>query len=178
MSTDTPQKLIPQHLDPRKLAYQEAVFCGAVPVGALTRVKQAVAELKQVVANLEFRVAEEGEKVVQGTLTANVDMVCQRCLEPVATEISSQFKLAAVWNEDEAKQLPKAYDPWVTGEGEGDVYDILEEELLLSLPVVALHDKDCVDETLLSSGAPPAEETKETSNPFQVLKQLKGNIKK
>lgn len=178
MSTGTPEKLIPRHLDPRKMAHQGAVFKGTIPAGALPRLQDAVAAVRQVAADIQFDVAEEGQRVLHGKLTADVDVECQRCLEPMPMQLSSDFNLAVVWNEAEAKQLPAAYDPWVTGEGEGDLYEILEEELLLSLPVVAFHEGECVNQDLFNSGELPDSKSEQKPNPFQVLQQLKGNIKK
>lgn len=178
MSTGTPEKLIPRRLDPRKMAHQHAFFRGSIPADALPRLQKAVASVDRVAAEVEFSLGDDREKLLRGTLDATVDVICQRCLEPFSQQIHSDFSIAAVWSEEEAKALASAYDPWIVGEGEGDLYEILEEELLLSLPVVTFHQGDCIDAALLSSGESAAEEAESTPNPFQVLQQLKGNIKK
>lgn len=178
MSTGTPKKLIPRHLDPRKMAHQGAVFTGDIPAGSLPRLQEAVSDVRQVSVEAHFDVAEEGRRVLHGALSADVNVECQRCLEPMGVQLKGEFNLAVVWSEDEAKQLPSSYDPWITGEGEGDVYEILEEELLLSLPAVALHEGECVDQGLFNGGERPDSESESKPNPFQVLQQLKGNIKK
>ncbi len=126
---------------------------------------------------MEFGLDDQREKLVQGKVSADLDVVCQRCLEPFGTRVTSDFALAVVWSEEEARQLPATYDPWITGEGEGDLYEILEEELLLSLPVVSFHEEDCTDKALFSSGDPAGDDFEQKPNPFQVLKQLKGNTK-
>src|SRR5690606_10747183 len=112
---------------PRKMAHQGAIFRGVIPTGALLRLQDAVAAVRRVTADVQFDVAEEGQRVLRGKLTADVDVECQRCLEPMGMQLQSEFSLAVVWNEAEAKQLPASYDPWITGEGEGDLYEILEE---------------------------------------------------
>lgn len=181
MSTGTPEKLLPRRLDPRKLAHQGAVFRGVIAAESLPRLQDAVAAVRRVTANIEFRVGDQGEKqgkkIVQGSVAGDLDVICQRCLEPFNTQVKSDFTLAVVWTEEEARQLPSACDPWITGEGEGDLYEILEEELLLSLPVVSFHQGECTDKALFSSGDPAEGASGKTPNPFQVLKQLKGNTK-
>ncbi len=174
MSTGTPEKPLPRRLDPRKLAHQRAVFSGSIPAEGLPRLQEAVASIGSVHADVEFAVADQGEKLMQGTVTSELELTCQRCLEPLSTQVQSEFALAIVWTEEDAKQLPAAYDPWITGDGEGDLYEILEEELLLSLPVVPFHPGECVDEALFSSGELPDGTSEKKPNPFQVLQQLKG----
>jgi uncharacterized protein len=177
MSTGTPEKPLPRRLDPRKLAHQGAVFSGIVPVNSLPRLQEAVATVRRVVADIEFGLGDQREKVVQGRVCADLDVVCQRCLEPFGAQVTSDFTLAVVWSEEDARQLPATYEPWITGEGEGDLYEVLEEELLLSLPVVSFHQEECTDKALFSSGDLPEDASEKKPNPFQVLKQLKGNTK-
>jgi uncharacterized protein len=57
-------------------------------------------------------------------------------------------------------------------EGQVDLYAMVEDELLLSLPAVAYHQEACVGPALFSSGEPVNE--KQGKNPFQILEQLKG----
>lgn len=177
MSTGTPEKPIPRRLDPRKSAHQGAVFSGIIPPDALPRLQEAATAIHRVHAEIEFSIGDQGKKLLTGRVSGDLDLICQRCLEPLGTQVSSDLTLAVVWDEEGAKQLPAACDPWITGEGEGDLYEILEEELLLSLPVVALHETDCVDHALFSSGDVTDDEAEKKPNPFQVLKQLKGNTK-
>ena len=78
--------------------------------------------------------------------------------------------------EERAKQLPKSMDPVILGEGQADLYTIIEDELLLNLPMVSYHKEDCIEQT--SFGEDNTEESAESSsNPFQVLEQLKGSPK-
>jgi uncharacterized protein len=124
---------------------------------------------------LEFGVNEEKKKVVTGNASAELVLICQRCLEKVSVPVESNISLGIVWDEEEAEKLPDYLDPWITGEGVADLYDMVDEEMLLSLPKVAYHQEQCVDRGLFSSGK--SVEVKKTKNPFQVLEQLKGSPK-
>jgi uncharacterized protein len=169
-------KVLPRQGDPRKFAQHGVNLEGYIPVSELPRVLDAtVSPDGEIQVNLEFKISEERKKVVIGVASAKLTLVCQRCLEPVAVPVESTISLGVVWDEDAAKALPQYLDPWITGEGIADLYDMIEEELLLSLPAVAYHEEACLDSNLYSSGKPV--EVKKERNPFQVLEQLKSSPK-
>lgn len=170
-------KPLPKQGDPRKFAQQGISLDGFVPVAALPRLASAVQEATgNIQVDLAFSLSEEKKKVVTGHATAELVLVCQRCLEKVTVPVESNISLGIAWDEEEAEKLPEYLDPWITGEGVADLYDMIEEEMLLSLPKVAYHEEECVDRQLFSSGKPV--EVKKTKNPFQVLEQLKSSPKK
>lgn len=170
-------KPLPRQGDPRKFAQQGVRISGYVPVDQLTRIQDLLLEEgAQARVDLTFGISEAGKLVVEGSAAADLVFTCQRCLGPVTVAVDAQIELALVRTEEEARQLPRALDPWILPEdGNTDFYTMVEEELLLSLPSVAYHEALCIDEQLLSSGEPVAPEP--TKNPFQVLKQLKGSPK-
>lgn len=169
-------KPLPRQGDPRKFAQQGVTLEGFIPVVELPRVLDATeSSAGNVQVRLEFKISEEGKRAVIGQAAAELSLICQRCLEPVTVPVESNISLAIVWDEEAAKALPQHFDPWITGEGAADFYDMIEEELLLSLPAVAYHDEPCIDNKLYSSGKPV--EAKKEKNPFQVLEQLKSSPK-
>lgn len=169
-------KILPRQGDPRKFAQHGVTLEGYIPVSELNRIVDATESSEgEVAVNLEFTVSEERKKVITGTANAELSLICQRCLEPVIVPVKSNISLAVVWDEEEANNLPKHLDPWIAGEGVADLYEMIEEELLLSLPAVAYHQESCLDGNLYSSGKPV--EVKKEKNPFQVLEQLKSSPK-
>lgn len=170
-------KPLPKQGDPRKFAQQGISLDGSVPVAALPRLVSALQEDSgEIQVSLVFGFNEEKKKVVTGRAAAELVLVCQRCLDKVSVPVESNISLGIAWDEEEAEKLPDYLDPWITGEGVADLYDMIEEEMLLSLPKVAYHEELCVDRKLFSSGKPI--EVKKTKNPFQVLEQLKSSPKK
>jgi uncharacterized protein len=146
-----------------------------VPVAALPRLAESVQETTgEIQVDLAFGISVEKKKIVTGHASAELTLVCQRCLENVKVPVKSDISLGIVWDEEGAEALPEYLDPWITGEGIADLYDMIEVELLLSLPKVAYHEELCVDRQLFTSGKPV--EVKKP-NPFQVLEQLKSSPK-
>jgi uncharacterized protein len=169
-------KPLPKQGDPRKFAQQGISLQGFIPVSALPRLVGVVQEATgNVQVDLAFGINEEKKKVVTGHATADLSLMCQRCLEKVNVPVQSDISLAVVWDEEGAEALPEYLDPWIVGEGSADLYEMIEEEMLLSLPAVAYHEEPCVDRKLFSSGQPV--EVKKEKNPFQVLEQLKSSPK-
>jgi uncharacterized protein len=70
--------------------------------------------------------------------------------------------------------LPEAYEPAEVNEfGEIDLTQLIEDELILALPQIPMHDDDeCfMHSSDMSVGVIP--EAEERPNPFAVLKSLK-----
>ena len=176
MFTTPLQKLLPRQGDPRKFAQQGISLQGFVPVNALPRLADALQDsIGEIQADLAFGLSEEKKKIVTGHVGANLSLLCQRCLNPVTVLVESDISLGIVWDEEHAASLPESLDPWIVGEGAADLYDMIEEEMLLSLPAVAYHEELCVDSKLYTSGKPV--EVKIEKNRFQVLEQLKSSPK-
>jgi DUF177 domain-containing protein len=179
LMSSTPSKpLLSRDIDPRKFAKQGLELEGSIAVEELPRLSEALAEGgSEVGVALAFDIDEQGLKVVTGNVKGTLSVTCQRCLEAVPLEVEADFNLALAWDEDEAKQLPRRLDPWIVGEGATDIYTIVEEELLLALPMVAYHEEPCLDATLYQSGEVEAEDVEPRENPFQMLEQLKSSPK-
>ena len=166
---------LPQFLDPRKYADQGRVVEGQLTVGDLPRLQDYRESLDQPVAiSLAFGRDEEGHRRIEGEVSTKLVLPCQRCLEPVTCDVQATINVALVWNEDQAKALPERLDPWLIDDEPMVLTDLLEEELLLAMPLVALHDP-CPTALPHDSGEPEKQEN--ADNPFAVLAQLKGQGK-
>lgn len=128
-----------------------------------------------VAAELRFYTDEDHRKRLDGHLVAQLDVVCQRCLEAMPLQLESDFALGIVWSEDEAKHLSSSLDPYVVGEELVDLADVISEELILNLPYVSYHKvEDCSQQQReFSDGDIEAPAEEERENPFKVLEQLK-----
>ena len=161
---------LPSHVDPRKLANQDASLQGAVPPEELPRLADAVLAARDIQAEVVFSRDAQRRTLVEGEFTLQVEMTCQRCLQPVAEAIEGSVRVGVVWDESRAAELPRELDPWIVDSEIGDLYALLEDEFLLALPIAAFHDKsECAASGHFSTGE--HEETRE--NPFSVLAKLK-----
>lgn len=172
MSEGTPNMQLPRSIEPRKLAQSGIALKGTVPAKAMERLKEAVLSIGDLNAELRFQLDFERRPQVTGRLTGNLERQCQRCLEPVKVDLNCEFLLGIVMNEEQVRALPASIDPWLVPEDYGDLYSMLEDEVLLSLPFVALHDADCLGD-IRKKFTQPQTNSEPVANPFQVLEQLK-----
>jgi len=177
MSDGTPKHSIPRLIDPRRFAQQGVVLRGAVPVAELHRLRDIDLVVDSVQAELFFSVDQQRQKVISGQLQVDVELQCQRCLDLMPVSLDCDVNLALVRDEEEARQLPGSYDPWISTEEQADLYALVEEEILLNLPYVVYHETPCG--SALHADEKPQNDPLESSvvsdkpNPFQVLRQLK-----
>jgi len=100
-------------------------------------------------------------------------MQCQRCLNPVLEAVQAERSFLFVADEAAAQALDdEVEDDVLVISRDFDAWALVEDELILSLPLVPLHE--LCPETLPMSVADPAfEAAAERPNPFGVLASLK-----
>jgi uncharacterized protein len=70
------------------------------------------------------------------------ELVCQRCLQPLRLPLCSESRVGLVTSIEQADRLPADVEPvWVEGR-KVDLGELVEEELLLALPLVPVHERD------------------------------------
>jgi len=122
---------------------------------------------------LDFDLDEFGVPQVVGLLKTDLALVCQRCLERYDYPVKIDLSLNWVRSEQELKKLPLRYEPFLVESIPLRLNDVIEDELLLALPAIAMHDlKDCEAAKFVTKDA-SAEIKKEKPNPFAVLAELK-----
>jgi uncharacterized protein len=173
---------LPVHIDPFRMAESRRLFEGRIALAEMERLGELLQDSDgEVTVSLEFGTDNEGIRFLRGRIQAEVSLECQRCLETMRYPIDSEFALALVRNTVEAEALPSHYEPLLV-EGEPlFLRDIIEDELLLALPIVAMHkQEEC--SVNVSSGQEAGETRKDTGaavkeNPFAVLADLKTDRK-
>jgi len=168
---------LPKRLDPVKSAQKRSSYEGVYVASDMVRLGDAVASiLSDVSVKVEFAKDAQSLTYFHGTLAVQVMLVCQRCNQAYPYDVDTRFCFSPVQGSEQDDTLPDAYEPVeVDDHGEVDLFQILEDELILSLPIVALHaDEDCsVQADDMSFGK--IEPEPERENPFAVLKELKRN---
>jgi uncharacterized protein len=125
--------------------------------------------------NLTFSRDEENRFLVRVVIAAEVALTCQRCLEKMSSRLAIDSTLAIVFSDEQAAQLPRHLDPLVIAGEEADLWELVEEELILALPAFSYHDTAACREKLAGyAGGNSVEATEDRRpNPFDVLAQLK-----
>jgi len=169
-----------RRIDPFKLADQKASIQRSLDLVSLPRVVEVVGEsVNQVTVEMSFWRDDQFRCVIQGHLETRANVVCERCLNPVEQPIVSDFTLCVVASDEAARDIPREYDPLIVTEQFVEVADIVEDEILLALPMFSYHaDEDC-DQGLIPRRDDRQDEEADTQsseqkpNPFSVLSTLK-----
>lgn len=168
---------LPRQADIRKLTSSGAVLEGKIKVSKLDRLRQALADDSgELTYSLAFGRDEEGTIVIEGNISAQVMLPCQRCLDAMEFSLASEFRLGVAYSDEKAKHLPDSLEPLVVEGETADLQVVVEDEALLCVPIVSYHpEADCKVkagyESVGEEIAEPVEEEKE--NPFKVLEALK-----
>lgn len=170
-----------QRLDVLAWARQGERLAGRTPLRALPRLRDVVLpsaaeEVCEWQAQGLWRERAGAEPEVRLRLhgQACAALTCQRCLTPSNHTLQVQRQFRFVATEEEAERLDEAAgddEDVLALNGRLNLLELLEDELILALPLVALHDT-CpqLPEALQ---APPHHEPP-AQHPFAVLAQLKG----
>ncbi len=111
---------------------------------------------------------------IVGHIKAELHLKCQRCMQAMVHPLDIRFKLGLVQNQVQMEKLPDEFEPYLLEDDNNHLPDMLEEELLLALPLVAMHEFDCSDYLQKQESEQQGEvkEPEEKENPFSVLKDL------
>ncbi|MGH8129465.1 MAG: YceD family protein [Steroidobacteraceae bacterium] len=158
-----------QPLDAYGLARSRAVIEREFSVGGFARLRDRLAELTgSAAARIEFRFLE-GLPAAELHVEASVVLVCQRCLGPVRRKLESVSPL--VFADEDAPGLPPDYEPVGGDPRKLDLTALVEDELLLSLPLIAQHEP--TEECKPPGGAAKSQpEAPAMRRPFAGLKDL------
>ena len=169
---------LPAYVDPNKLTEQGASIEGLVPLVQLERVKPLIMEpYGSARVRIAFFRDTENRRVARGEVLYGVRLRCQRCMEPMDLELQSVFAVSFVADDEQARNLPRELEPVLSDGWEVDLWRLVEDEILLSLPASPLHENvGCIERLgadLELEYRPDQEPEVATERPFDVLAKLK-----
>jgi len=131
-------------------------------------------------AQLSFSRDEENRYVIHVAVEADVSVTCQRCLEPMPAHLTSDNTLAVVWTDEQVAHLPRHLDPLIVAQEACNLWELVEDELILAMPPFSYHDtQECKERIAgFSDAAPEGSAAEDKPNPFNVLAQLKPGNKR
>lgn len=164
---------IPQLVDPVHAAAKKLDYVGYVPKDKFVRLADYVeAILNDVDVKLSFGVDLQGLTVIEGSVGTAVKCICQRCGKPLNLDIKAEFRYTSDEDKAEMLGLSDDYDFAEVGEdGQVDLYKLLEDELILSMPLVPKHEEGLC--TIPCGGVYGIVPEEKVNNPFAVLGKLK-----
>jgi uncharacterized protein len=154
----------------KKESSQRSYHEGFIALDELDRLMGMLkSDQAEVLVKFAFSDSEYDRVVVKGHVEAELSIECQRCLKPVLQLVELDFELL-VDASDNIVQT-SGIDTLYSEDGSIDIFDVVEDELILGLPLVALHENGSCNEYWHVSDAVQKESERE--NPFLVLEKLK-----
>lgn len=131
-------------VDPILLADEGARLSGRVPIRNMARfTSQLLDDAGEVEVNLVFECSEGANlRRMRGRVVTSVTLTCQRCMEPMRVEVVTEPDTILLREGEPDPGLPPEADVLTVGMAPMAVAELIEEELLLALPMVPMHALD------------------------------------
>ena len=163
---------LPEIVDPWRMVQAQRSFQGAMPLAELPRLRDSLAAVDGVVTyDLEFGTDELGIAHVWVRADAILPLVCQRTLDVFGFAVHVDTRLGLITQEAEEAALPAGYEPLLASDDGLKLADVIEDELILALPVLPMKPGSASAPGWSDAAANEDDDAK--PNPFAVLKGLK-----
>jgi uncharacterized protein len=169
---NTRTNLLPIEVKPRRLADQMKHMEGSLGADRLNRLTDVGGLPGPLHVVVDFDRDEQRRPRIKGQVEGSMTLQCQRCLGDVEVDVGHLFDLLVVWDLEQLKALPRDSDGMIVPEEEMLLAELIEEQVLLQLPTVALHPVgDCEAFELNEQEEIPVSASQKP-NPFNVLADL------
>lgn len=149
------------------------VFQGSLPLSRMPRLIPSLASSAgEAVYELQFGRNALGGAELHVHVHALLTLVCQRTLEEFVLPVEVDTRLGLIDNEQQEAALAPDTEPLLLEDGMLRPADVIEDELLLALPLIPVRPGSSLPEPYIAepeSAASPQNK----DNPFAVLGKLK-----
>ena len=165
----------PEPLDIDRLADGESNVDFSVPIAEMPRLRSRLAGAEGLVHGSVHFTRAAGLAVAELSVRGSAALQCQRCMQRMEIPIETSARVALIPNEADSSRVPDVrvpedLEPMLAPGGRIRIRDIVEEELMLTLPIVPLHESTV--ECTGSSAAPSVTHSHQTQRPFERLQEL------
>lgn len=160
-------KSLPQYVNPWLLFRHHEAVSGNLSLSEMPNL-QSLQNRQDSEAQVQFEVnqRDDGKTVLVGEASIALTLDCQRCLQPLNEVFTAVFELVLVKFERQLESVNETDDALVV-EDELILAPLIEQELILALPMIAKHE-DCE----ANYDTPQIADEAERQQPFANLKDL------
>ena len=138
---------VPAFIDARAMAERRKTLQGSYAFCRLSRLAALLygplTDADDIAFHLDFFIDEAGHPAIRGSVQAVLPLLCQRCLQPMSFSLQRDIALRIVECREEIRRLPAGVEPLeITGVSGLRVQDLIEDELLLSMPYAPRHENE------------------------------------
>jgi uncharacterized protein len=176
MSAGTPSERVPEVLDAWKMVAARRGVEGRLPLSALARLEGSLLDTEgDVRFALDFDRDQFQVPYVELRIDTELPLECQRSMERFLLPVQIVQRLGLIRDEADEAALPPGYEPLlVPDDGELRTIELVEDELILAVPVVPVKPgSEAVERDWPATQAEQDEFTQSSANPFAALSALK-----
>lgn len=150
-------------------------FEGTLPLTRMRRLCELLASTRgDVHYTLDFGTDELGTDIVELSARCAPEVICQRSLEPFSLPLEVNASLGLLRSESGEAALPPEVEPLlVPDDGRLDPVAVIEDELLLAMPLVPINPDSSVPDHETGHDPDESDGSGPSENPFAVLRGLK-----
>lgn len=171
---------LPVKIEPSRYAIGKREIDASVELSSLPRIKEYLRHVDgSIRVKLSFARDEQNRVVIHMHTDGVLALTCQRCLDELSWPVHSEHIVCPVASESEVALLPESYEPVLLEEDFISPVAIVEEELILNLPLIPMHaEEDCSNiKNSAYYGRVDINEAESEPNPFALLAELKKKFK-
>lgn len=163
---------LPDSVDAWRMAQARRQFRGLLPLAQMPRLGASLAsEAGDASFSIEFGTDEFGIAFLDLEVEAGLPLVCQRTLDVFIRQVSVRQRLGLISDEAREAALPEEYEALLVPDGQLSLKDVIEDELILAIPVVAISPGAPLENVPVV--AAPGMDEQISANPFAILGKLK-----
>ena len=158
----------PAFIEPLLLAEREERLDGQLPLTDLERLGEIICRDSGTI-DYHLRLGRDDMDIpyIKGNFKVTLKLICQRCLEPFDLDVSGELSIGMAMSESEIRLLPEKYEPLLLTTDLISLSTLIEDEILLGIPMVPMHKQGSCPSTGKEETRNPGRE-----NPFAVLKGM------
>ena len=173
----TGHQKLPHEVDPFRFAREGVKLDVRIPQQHMKRLQELLVHSEnEIDAELEFGVDFLGTYYLRGRLVTQVELVCQRCLQPMQLDLDTRMALGFVRSAAQAETVAADYEAIIVEDAKVDMLNLIEDEIMLALPQIPKHTQQACSAQVGNETPEQVEEIPsepERENPFAVLASLK-----
>ena len=121
------------------LAGTEAKIDFTIPLDELPRVARELASAEGTATGTVRFSRQMGRAVADLQVSAQPQVVCQRCMQPMRWPVEVKSRIALVSDYDAADRVPGGMEVFLVEADSVSVRDLVDEEIMIELPHIARH---------------------------------------
>ena len=132
--------------DLESLADRGVTLSGELDIGELSRLRGLLhSDSGSVRATLGFRQRGDGWLASELEYRADVELICQRCLEPFRQELEDKVNVVIADSDSLPTTVPTGFEPFELEDARLLPAQLVEDELIVAIPLVPKHARveDC-----------------------------------